>query len=146
MMQSSQAMEFNRSFWQDVNDVILNSVALFFIVEIGDYLEMGWDRTRIGVEVAFNLYPYVTTGNEQVQVTLKTALDDQDDVKDADYQRLLDSDDKVYDVSVWKHHREIEQSSMLTIWHPAKRLMQVITIQSMYTGERVQRNIKSLSS
>lgn len=74
----------------DAIDAILNSLALFFILELDDTLMPDWDDSRIQDEIGLNVHDYIMEGKSDLTVELKTLCSEED------MTRLLESDDKVY--------------------------------------------------
>ena len=74
----------------DANEAILNSLALFFILELDDTLVPDWDDNHIQDEIGVNAHDYIMEGKSDLTVELKTLCDEED------ITRLLESDDKVY--------------------------------------------------
>lgn len=77
----------------DANEAILNSLALYFILEMDDTLKPDWDDVRIEDEIGINIHDYIMDGEESVQVTMVNgeAIYNEDDELS-----LLEGDDKVY--------------------------------------------------
>ncbi len=76
----------------DANEAILNSLALFFILELDDTLVPDWDDTKFQDEIGINIHDFIMEGMEEndLRVELKSPCDQ------GEMMRLLESDDKVY--------------------------------------------------
>eukprot|EP00531_Pseudo-nitzschia_arenysensis_P018814 CAMPEP_0116131880 /NCGR_PEP_ID=MMETSP0329-20121206/9248_1 /TAXON_ID=697910 /ORGANISM="Pseudo-nitzschia arenysensis, Strain B593" /LENGTH=334 /DNA_ID=CAMNT_0003626353 /DNA_START=346 /DNA_END=1347 /DNA_ORIENTATION=+ len=74
----------------DANEAILNSLALFFILELDDTLVPDWDESRIQDVIGYNIHGYIVDESSNVTVELKTPCDNDE------MMELLKSDDKVY--------------------------------------------------
>lgn len=72
----------------DPNEAILNSLALYFIIELDDTLKPDWDEIRIDDEIGINIHDYIMAGNEDICVELVSEF--------FDIELLIQSDDKVY--------------------------------------------------
>lgn len=72
----------------DPNEAILNSLALYFIIELDDTLKPDWDEIRIDDEIGINIHDYIMTGNEDICVEVVSG--------DFDVELLIQSNDKVY--------------------------------------------------
>tara|TARA_B100000405_G_scaffold217535_1_gene153992 strand:- start:16 stop:1017 length:1002 start_codon:yes stop_codon:yes gene_type:complete len=72
----------------DPNEAILNSLALYFIIELDDTLKPDWDEIRVDDEIGINIHDYIMAGNEDVCVEVISGY--------FDVQSLIQSEDKVY--------------------------------------------------
>lgn len=72
----------------DPNEAILNSLALYFIIELDDTLKPDWDEIRIDDEIGINIHDYIMAGNEDICVEVVSGYFDD--------ELLIQSDDKVY--------------------------------------------------
>mmetsp|Transcript_2384 Transcript_2384/g.3527 ORF Transcript_2384/g.3527 Transcript_2384/m.3527 type:complete len:412 (-) Transcript_2384:37-1272(-) len=79
---------------KNVNEAIINSLALFFILEMDDTLRPDWDKVKFDSGVVSNLACYSTDdgGHFQAEIISPSASEE-------DYLLLLESDDKVYFVT-----------------------------------------------
>jgi hypothetical protein len=76
---------------KNVNEAILNSLSLFFILEMDDTLKPDWDELEFDCRIAMNVWRYMTGGGDvdvQVDIISSTASEE-------DYLCLLQSDDRV---------------------------------------------------
>ncbi len=72
----------------DPNEAILNSLALYFIIELDDTLKPDWDEIRIDDEIGINIHDYIMAGNEDISVEILSGH--------FDMESFIQSDDKVY--------------------------------------------------
>ena len=70
------------------NEAILNSLALYFIIELDDTLKPDWDEIRIDDEIGINIHDYIMAGKEDIRVEVISGH--------FDAELLIHSDDKVY--------------------------------------------------
>eukprot|EP00985_Skeletonema_marinoi_P031703 scaffold37771_cov169-Skeletonema_marinoi.AAC.13 len=90
---------------EDVNDAIVNSLSLFFILEMDDTLTPDWDEMQFDNRIALTVFRYhAGDGGGDVQVEMTPGLESLEDnssasASEGDFSFLLESDEKVYFVA-----------------------------------------------
>jgi|SaaInl74LU_5_DNA_1037368.scaffolds.fasta_scaffold18890_1 hypothetical protein len=89
---------------EDVNDAIVNSLSLFFILEMDDTLTPDWDEMQFDNRIALTVFRYHggdSGGDFQVEITPNSCcgsegLEDNSSAAEDFFSYLLQSDEKVY--------------------------------------------------